>query len=413
MDEMKTGSYMPLSKFYREPLRNLMNDYYKRLAGLEEKRAKPVAWITAIVPIEVVHAAGIVPFYPENYSALCAARGVAGDLIHIAEARGIPRDLCGYATCNIGSMISGQGAFGKGGLPRPDMLISTRMTCNIHLTWFTYVSQYYQVPLFIMDAPYRTGGAYEEQDIQFFIQQLKRLVKFMEEQTGRVMNPNHLRRALDYSDKAALAWQDISLSRKNIPSLLESRDVFSLMNPMVNLAGMPEATSFYEYIAQEVRRRLAAGDGKEKKEKYRLIWDLFPPWHDLKLLEVFDEAGAVFVIDLYADSFSGPLNNPDPYMALAEKYLFHESIQRGVADKRRIFEKLFREYKLDGAVFMSNRSCRYESLNQLDLASYVREHLKKPALLFEGDHMDPNHYSRETIVTQVQTFLHILNQKKA
>ena len=111
---MNTGSYTPLSKFYREPLRNLMNNYYKRLAGLEEKRDQPVAWITALVPIEVVNAAGIVPFYPENYSALCAARGVAGDLIHIAETSGIPRDLCGYAACNIGSIISGQGAFGQG-----------------------------------------------------------------------------------------------------------------------------------------------------------------------------------------------------------------------------------------------------------------------------------------------------------
>ncbi len=410
---MKAGSYTPLSRFYREPLRNLMNDYYMRLARLEEKRDQPVAWITAIVPIEVVNAAGIVPFYPENYSALCAARGVAGDLINAAETVGISRDLCGYATCNIASIISGQWAFGKGGLPRPDMLISTRMTCNIHLNWFNYVSQYYQVPLFIMDTPYRTGGAYEEQDIQFFIQQLKRLVNFMEEQTGCTLHADQLGNTLDYSDKAAMAWQDISLSRKNIPSLLESRDVFSLMNPMVNLAGTPEATSFYEHIAQEVRRRLASGDGKEKTEKYRLIWDLFPPWHDLKLLEMFDEAGAVFVIDLYADSFSGRLNNPDPYKALADKYLFHESIQRGVADKRRIFEHLFREYNLDGAVFMSNRSCRYESLNQLDLASYVREHLKKPALLFEGDHMDPTRYSRETIVTQIQTFLDILDQKQS
>ncbi|MFC1823473.1 2-hydroxyacyl-CoA dehydratase subunit D [Thermodesulfobacteriota bacterium] len=403
-------SHGPLSQYYRGPLNRLMDDYYKRVAELEEKRDQPVAWITSIVPIEIVNAFDLFPFYPENYAALCAARGVAAELIHIAETKGVPRDVCGYATCNIGSIISGRGAYGKGGLPRPDMLISTRMSCNLHLTWFTYLSRYYQVPLFIMDTPYRSGGAYEERDIQFYIQQLKRLITFIEERAGKSLSPDKLRETLDLSDQATLAWQTISLSRKNIPSLLASRDVFSLMHPMVNMAGRPEPVVFYEDIAGEVKRRLAHGVGDGKKEKYRLIWDLFPPWHDMKLLKMFDEAGAVFVIDLYADAFSGRLDNPDPYMALADKYLFIKSVQRGVADKRKAFERLFREYKLDGAVFMSNRSCRYMSLNQLDLATFIRDRLKKPVLFFEGDHMDPNRHPKETIAKQVQIFLELLSR---
>jgi len=145
-NEEKKISPGPLSRFYRKPLNELMDAYYTGLAKLEQNRSQPVAWITTMVPIEVVNAAGVFPFYPENYSALCAARGVNDKLIRVAEKKGIPRDLCGYATCNIGSVLSGEWAFGQGGVPKPDCLIATRMTCNIHLNWFAYISRTYQVP---------------------------------------------------------------------------------------------------------------------------------------------------------------------------------------------------------------------------------------------------------------------------
>ncbi len=402
----------PLNRFYRQPLNELMDTYYKGLAKLEHERSQPVAWISTMVPIEVLNAAGVFPFYPENYSAMCAARGVNDKLIQYAEANGIPRDLCGYATCNIGSVVSGEWAFGQGGVPKPDCLIATRMTCNIHLNWFTYVSRTYQVPLFIMDAPYRTGADYSREDIAYFEEQLKRLIDFLEQTTGKLFSQDRLREVLALSDRASSLWSEISLARKTIPSPLGSKDVFSLMFPMVTLAGLPEAVAFYELIAGEVKRRVAQEIGDAPFEKYRLIWDLFPPWHDLKLWKLFDEAGAVFVIDFYADAFSGSLADPDPFKALANKYLFNPSLQRGIGDKRAMIKQLSSDFHLDGAVFMSNRSCRYFSLGQMGLATYIREHLGLSVFSFEGDHMDPNRYDRENVENKIQAFLEILAQSK-
>jgi len=400
-----------LRDYYNGPLHSLMNRYYKRLAEFESHKDQPVAWITTMVPIEILYAADVFPFYPENYSALCAARGISRDLIQVAESKGIPRDLCGYATCNIGSVVSGKWAFGKGGVPQPDLLIATRLTCNIHLNWWTYLSRHFKVPLFIMDAPYRLGAQYEERDIKYFIGQLSRLVQFVEEQTRQSIHPDRLREVLDLSDQASLFWTEISLSRKTIPCPLGSRDVFSLMFPMVTLAGTPEAVSFYKDVAEELKRRVETGE-ENSKERYRLIWDLFPPWHDMKLLNLFEEAGAVFVIDFYADAFSGRLTNPDPFMALTAKYLYNPSLQRGVKDKKRVIERLVEDFHLDGAVFMSNRSCRYFSLGQMDLASYIKNELGLPVLMFDGDHMDPDRYSRERIAMQIETFLELLSEKK-
>ncbi len=404
-------SNAPLSDYYKAPLQSMMNKYYKRLAELEDKRDQPVAWITTMVPIEILHAAGVFPFYPENYSALCAARGVSGDLIQIASQSGIPRDLCGYATCNVGTVLSGQGAFGKGGVPRPDFLIASRLTCDLHLGWFSYLSRYYDVPLFIIDAPYRTGADYGEIDKAYFIAQIKRFIAFLEKQTGQLIGNDKLEKAIGLSDQASLSWTEISLSRMNRPSPLASRDVFSLMFPMVTLAGTPEAVTFYEDISSEVKRMVAGRKDGTGQERYRLIWDLFPPWHDMKLWNYFDDAGAVFVIDFYADAFSGRLNNPDPLQAISDKYLFNPSLQRGIEDKKKKIDKLVQDFHLDAAVFMSNRSCRYFSLGQFGLAAFMRDQLKLPVLSIEGDHMDPQRYVKESVVNNIKTFLEMLSER--
>lgn len=401
-----------LSDYYKAPLQRMMNTYYKRLAELESQRDQPVAWITTMVPIEILHAAGVFPFYPENYAALCAARGVSGDLIQIASQNGVPRDLCGYATCNIGTVLSGQGAFGKGGVPRPDFLIASRLTCDIHLNWFNYVSRYYDVPLYIIDAPYRTSADYGEKDKAYFIAQIKRFLTFLEKETGQTIGAEKLEKAIGLSDRASVYWTEISLSRMNIPSPLASRDVFSLMFPMVTLAGTPDAVTFYEDIASEVKRILANRENGTSHERYRLIWDLFPPWHDMKLWNYFDDAGAVFVIDFYADAFSGRLNNPDPFLAIADKYLFNPSLQRGIEDKKKKIEKLVEDFHLEAAVFMSNRSCRYFSLGQFGLAAFMRDQLGLPVLSFEGDHMDPQRYMKEAVVNDIRTFLQLLAERK-
>ena len=87
----KTAAYM----------KELMAKYYQEGKEAREKGI-PVVWITAVAPVEIIYAAGLFPYYPENFGALAAARKVADKLSMAAEARGYAQDLCGYARCGIG-----------------------------------------------------------------------------------------------------------------------------------------------------------------------------------------------------------------------------------------------------------------------------------------------------------------------
>ena len=94
----------------------LNEEYYQDLAGAKAA-GRPVVWITSMAPIEMVYAFDGIPFFPENYAALCSSRKVASDLCQAAEARGYSPDLCSYALCTFGVIFEGRGAFGDAGPP--------------------------------------------------------------------------------------------------------------------------------------------------------------------------------------------------------------------------------------------------------------------------------------------------------
>ncbi len=51
-------------------MKELLTNYY-----IEAKttKVKPIVWITSGAPVEFLYAMDILPIYPENYAAMCAA----------------------------------------------------------------------------------------------------------------------------------------------------------------------------------------------------------------------------------------------------------------------------------------------------------------------------------------------------
>ena len=64
-------------------MKELLTNYY-----IEAKttKVKPIAWITSGAPVEFLYAMDILPIYPENYAAMCAANHQSIELMESAEA---------------------------------------------------------------------------------------------------------------------------------------------------------------------------------------------------------------------------------------------------------------------------------------------------------------------------------------
>ena len=131
----------------------LNEKYYEGLATAKE-RGVPVVWITSMAPVEMIYAFDGIPFFPENYAALCSSRKVAAELCEAGESRGYSQDLCAYALCTFGVMHEKRGALGDEGPPAPDILLATEAAFATPPKWWEAMQRYYECPLFIIDAVY-------------------------------------------------------------------------------------------------------------------------------------------------------------------------------------------------------------------------------------------------------------------
>jgi len=376
------------------------------LGAHEAKRmGKPVTWMTGYDPVELLYAMDIAVVYPENYSALCAVTQVAPKFIEKCESLGYSRDLCSYARNTIGTTFSQDAPFG--GLAPPDFLVVARKFCKTHIKWWQVLSRRFNCPLFIIDAPYITGKV-EDYHIDHYLAQLEELIAFLEKQTGKKMDYDKLAEVVKLSDRASALWDEIMEMRKNVPCPVGAADILSCMFGIVTLPGTRTAVEFYERLRDEVKERVKNKIGTVPVERFRLTWDNIVMWYNVGLTNYFQKYGAVFVFEGYTMVWSGRLDPQKPLESLAKKYLtpFIELNNRAWS-----MVELCKQYKVDGAVMHSNRSCKFLSLLQYELKDILMEELGIPSLILEGDHCDGRAYSDAQIRTRIDAFMELLEKR--
>lgn len=389
----------------------LNEKYYQDLSGAK-KDGRPVVWITSMAPIEMVYAFDGVPFFPENYAALCSSRKIASELCEAGVARGYSQDLCAYALCTFGVMYENRGALGDKAPPAPDMLLATEGACATHPKWWEAIQRFYNCPLFIVDTAYTVDSdTLSENQKSYYAAQVEEFAYFMEKNTGKKFNMDRLREVVSLSDQASELWDEIDDLRKAIPTPISQIDVFTCLFALVTLKGTKEAVHFYKELRDEVKERVANGVGFVPNERFRLIWDLFPIYHNMRLLNYFAEFGAAFVTDLYGNAFSGRLDANDPFGSLAERYLSF-FMRAGSWGKAEIYKQRAREYHVDGIVFHSNRCCRNYTAEQPDIGNILREELGIPALTFEANMVDPRGYDDAQVKARIESFIEMLEARK-
>jgi len=388
-----------------------LNDvYYKELDNAKQQ-GRPVVWITSMTPIELVYAFDGIPFFPENYAALCSSRKVAEDLCKAGEARGYSQDLCAYALCAFGIMFENKGAFG-GPPPAPDVMIATEGACATHPKWWEAMQRHYKCPMIVIDAAYTVDSeTLSPRHKEYYAAELKEAAKLMEQATKKTFDMDKLREVVSYSDQASALWDEIDAMRAAIPTPISQIDVFTCLFPLVTLKGTKEAVEFYKQLRDEVKMRLDNKIGFVPNERFRLIWDLFPIYHNMRLLNYFAEFGAAFVTDLYGNAFSGRVDPSDPFGSLANRYLsfFMRAASWGKAE---LYKKRAKQYHVDGIVFHSNRCCRNFTAEQPDIGAILRDELGLSSMSFEGNMVDPRGYDDAGVKSKIESFIEMLEARK-
>lgn len=395
-------------------LKRLMGKYYSGVFWAHRLR-RPIAWITSGAPVEPLYAMGITPVYPENYGAILGARKVSAEFCEIAEGAGYSRDLCSYARGSIGSMMADRGPLNGHGLPAPDLLICAKNICNVVVKWWEVLARHYHKPLFVLDVPYVPEEPAKPHQLDFVRGQLDEMIAFLEKHTRRRLSHPRLVRVLENSTATVALWEEVQGYRRASPSPASALDMFTNMAPIVTLRGTNEAVGYYRKLAAELKGRAERHEGPVPDERYRLVWDNIAIWHNLRLMKYFHERGAVFVGESYTNAWGEYTFSPDelkdPIGAMARQY---SGVLLNVGPEVRLARllKMGRDYRADGVVFHSNRSCKTYSLSQYFLARGVQDRLGLPTLFIEADMADPRAYADAVAKTRIDAFLEILEGRR-
>jgi bcr-type benzoyl-CoA reductase subunit B len=385
-------------------MKELMTLYY-----IEAKSAgeKPIAWITSGAPVEYLYAMGVIPVYPENYAAMCAAGHQSVALMEAAEQAGFSPDICAYARTDFGQDLLQGGP--AGGLPAPHFLVCSTNICKTVIKWYEVVARKYGVPLFVVDTPFLHDGLNREL-VDYTLAQFGELERFLAGVLGRSFDRDRLGEVIRLSREACDWWRRILDLGKRRPAPFTSLDAFVHLGPIVTLRGTPAAVEYYQMLYTELADRVERGLGAIPQERFRVLWDNLPIWFKLRGFEqFFEERGCVPVAATYADSWGGigaprGIQTSDPLEALAVSYL-NIYINFGFADRIAYLCRLIEEFGLTGFIMHSNRSCKPYSIGMYHLQQEVARRTGRPGVVIEADQNDPRVFSDAQVETRLEAFI--------
>jgi bcr-type benzoyl-CoA reductase subunit B len=379
----------------------MMRHYY--LARFS-KGAKPVAWVTSGAPVEILRAFGFYTFYPENHGALCGAQKKGPDLCSEAEKRGYHPDLCSYARIDLGHAFSGKTPAGR--LPRPDLLFCANNICQTVLYWYKELSHYWNIPLINFDTPYNFKDI-QESDIRYMTRQFEEMISELEKISRRKFSSRRFQKVIGYSLEATSAWGRVLETMKNSPAPMTIFDAFVHMAPIVALRGLPVTVDYYKILLEELQERVEQGIGGLTNERKRLMWDNLAIWFKLRDWSLlFAERGFNIVAATYTNAWAETIHYLDkesPFESMARAYSL-VILNNNLDHRLKLMEQMIRDYRIDGLIILSIRSCKPYSVGQYDLGRLLMERLGVKSLNIETDMTDFRSYSEEQVRTRLEAF---------
>ena len=382
----------------------MLADYYTRLLNAREA-GDFVAAHTVFFPSEIMYAMDIVPMHLETTSWMMALfLGEYAALLSAGAELGLAPEICsphrGLA-----------GAFATDALPRPDVILWSNMVCDNTAKSGELLMKLTGCPGFFLDHPFQNT----EGEMNYLVEELADMVRFLEEQSGRKMDWDRLSESVARMDRQIELLREVGKLRQAVPSPFHPQGFLELLTIDYLFAGRPEATEYLETLCQELAEAVSQGKGAVPKERFRLMTLFLPPMYLIGFLErISQEYGAVSVTEPFFCSWGeGRLDPSKPLESVARKsYMLPEMRMYGPLDDRALSEIVdsARQYKIDGAIYYADIGCRHTCAT-IKLFKDVLGELDIPVLTLDCDVVDPTIASEEEIRDKLERFFELLEDR--
>jgi benzoyl-CoA reductase/2-hydroxyglutaryl-CoA dehydratase subunit BcrC/BadD/HgdB len=381
--------------------------YYERLSKAE-KDGLPIAGATVQSPMEFFYALDIAPLQLEISTLNLQLEGENKVAECLAEATsyGIPPETCSTHRALIPMFQNAE-------LPALSLVVSSNVVCDHSYKSGEALSRICNCPSFFIDRPYYRNEKAEA----FLVQQLRNLVKFLEEVTRYKMDYDRFSHIIEISDKTIRALAEVYQLRKSVPSPIHNEDYFKPVMLEWSCLGTEEFLQYSQQCLEEIREKVAKRVGAAPEEKHRILFLYLGPYFDMDILRWMEEEhGAMVVMDpLSAWSFNEPMDPRQPIESLAKKFFYRTVSRQFFGPLNPFIEETLRdarEFRADGAIFFGNIGCTQGCATSRPLRDALQKHLNIPTLIIDVDNIDPTFSPPEEVKEKLEGFFELLTERK-
>ncbi len=416
-----------------------IKEYLQEMHRAKKDGSKLVVWNGGpqIIPMEILHAMDMLPQQIDSMGAVFAAKQLSERFIEATERHGYSHDLCSYYKTVFGYVLEGQDIPEVEGVdwPTPDILLGSRSVCTLHPLGIRMLQRYLKLPTYVADTPlihprmdrhndpsrryaeHSTVGVHYKHEIDdhyfdYVKKQIKNLILFLEEVSGKRLDYDRLREAIALSSKASELFLEIQDLRRAIPCPVGAQDIMPLIAPSFYWPGTERAVQVYEKARDEVKQKVDQGVGAVPNERYRLFFEGIPPWYHLGLFNYLAERQAVSVAESYPFEFVHVMDpDKDPLDNLTDKalrYMYNMSVQ----ERSDLVLNFVRPFSLDGAIMWNSICCKIFTCFSSFMSYDLQKELNIPTLILDADQTDPRDYHPSMVQNRIDAYLETLEERK-
>lgn len=367
--------------------------YGWRARELRAQGQKVIGYLSALGPVEIMTAAGVVPV---------RLKGNVAEAITKADAH-METIVCPFVRNVFDAALKGKYDF-LDGMVLPHLCDSTDRTADI---WNYNLG----LPYFhFLNVPHVT----DDPSVDFMKELLRIFIKSLEEFTGNKITDASIANAIKLHNENRLAMRELYSQRKTNPPLISGAEITKVLVAAMSLP-VEESTAMIRSVTQEVRDRKPLPDGKPAR--IMLIGDQID---EVAIPEIIEGADAWLVMD--DTSIGGKMYwpdvdmGPDPVRAIAERYLRKLKLptlvdsglayQDGLQSRFGHLKEHISEFKVNGAILVVYRYCDPYGFEVPTIKKYI-ESMGVPVLYLEDE------YSMSTVPrmrTRIEAFLEMIGQ---
>jgi benzoyl-CoA reductase subunit C len=368
------------------------SQYGLRAKELKGTGKKIVGYLSALGPVEIMTAAGVVPF---------RLKGNVSEVITKGDAF-METIVCPFVRNVFDAAVKGKFSF-LDGMVLPHQCDSIDRTnevwsYNLNLPYWHY-----------LNLPHVTDNP----SVEFTKELYRVFIGTLEKLTGQKITDKAIAKAVAAHNENRRLMRDLYALRKTNPPLLSGAEMMKVLVAAMSLP-VEESSALIQAVTKEVSKRDAKSDGKSAR--IMLIGDQID---DVAIIDAIESTGAHMVMDdlsIGAKMYWGDVDvTPDPVQGIAERYLRKLKIPTTFVGSKDTYPEILEEryghmkqfiseFQVHGVILFIYKYCDPYGFEVPAMKSYI-ESTGTPVLYLEDE------YSTSTLArtkTRIEAFLEMI-----